>query len=154
MSRLNGLQVALDLARSRRDSAVRQLAQTREKWAAAHRQLEQLESYAVECADRWLTQSARCTPDLLRHHYQFMDRLAHASALQTGILSEHSRNVARDTNALREAEGRLESLRQLCLARQRELARADDRREQKQSDEQAALAHLRLATGRLGLGFS
>lgn len=148
MSTPNGLQVALALAAARRDEAARLLAQTREQWNAARLQLDQLESYAAECTDRWSARSTGCTPELLRHHYQFMERLVHAIGLQNGIARERERDASRDAALLRNAEGRLESLRQLCLMREREHARLQGRREQKQSDEQAALAQRRQAARR------
>ena len=58
-------------------------------------------------------------------------------------MADHARGVERQTAALREAEARLESLRQLTAARTRGLQQALDRREQKQSDEFAALQYRR-----------
>ncbi|MEO8248556.1 MAG: flagellar export protein FliJ [Burkholderiales bacterium] len=144
---MSGLQVALELAQDRRDASAQVLAQARQGWLAAQVQLEQLESYAQESGARWSTRSGSCTPDLMRHHYQFMERLTHAIGLQTGMVAEQQRKVVREASVLREAEGRLESLRQLCFARERELKQALDRREQKQTDEYAALRHRRQILG-------
>ena len=145
MTAMNGLQVAVDLAQGKRDAAAQLLAQARQTWIAAQVQLDQLENYAQETTARWGTQLASCTPELLRHHYQFMDRLSHAIGLQTGIVGEHARTVGLCAAALREAERKLESLRQLHAERERERRMTLARREQKQSDEQAALVYRRLA---------
>ncbi|KPU93912.1 hypothetical protein APR50_38260 [Variovorax paradoxus] len=140
---MSGLEIAADMARDRRDAAVQVLAQARQKWLAGQVQLDQLESYAQECTARWATRSLNCTPELMRHHYQFMERLDHAIALQTGIVRELGQGVERAAVPVREAEARLESLRQLVQARERELQLQADRRAQKQTDEQAALQHRR-----------
>jgi len=149
MSAMNGLQVAVDLALGQRDAAAQLLAQARQAWMAAQLQLDQLESYAQETTARWSAQLARSTPELMRHHYQFMQRLSHAIGLQTGIVAEHARAVSGGATALREAECRLESLRQVHAARERELQLALARREQKQTDEQAALQYRRLVHGNM-----
>ena len=150
MSGMNGLDVAVDLALSRRDAAAQVLANARQAWVAAQVQQDQLESYAQECVTRWSQRANGCTPDLMRHHYQFMERLHHAIALQSGIIADQERNVQREAVKLREAEGRLESLRQLLSVRQREMQVALGRREQKQSDEMAALQHRRRLEGHAG----
>lgn len=142
-----GLQIAVDMARDRRDVAVQWLAQARQKWLAAQVQMEQLQSYAQECTARWAERSQHCTPELMRHHYQFMARLDHAIALQTGIVRELGQGVERAALPVREAEARLESLQQLLRAREREAQRLAGRREQKQSDELAALLHRRRVGG-------
>ena len=147
MSVMNGLQVAMELAQTRRDAAVQALEKARQNWLSARMQLGQLESYARESGARWSTRSGSCTPELMRHHYQFMERLTHAIALQTGIVAEHQRKVAREAGVLRETETRLESLWQLCFARQREQQQLQGRREQKQTDEYAAHRHRRQILG-------
>jgi flagellar FliJ protein len=89
----------------------------------------------------------------MRHHYQFMARLAHAIGLQTGIVGDGVAAVERGNARLREAEARLESLRQLNAARLRHERIANDRREQKHADEGAALQYRRLADSRAGEAF-
>lgn len=156
MSTPNGLQIALGMARTRRDDVAQALAETRARSTAARLQLEQLEQYRTECSDRWSERCVSCTPDLLQHHYQFMDRLTHAIGLQTGIVAQHERTVLQAAGQLREAESRVQSLQQLSQTRAREHAQAENRREQKQNDEQAALVHARrLASSRFAsLGLS
>ncbi len=156
MSTPNGLQIALELALTRRDDAAQGLAETRSRAAAARLQLEQLDHYRTECSDRWSERCASCTPDLLQHHYQFMDRLTHAIGLQTDVVAQHERMVLRTATLVREAESRVQSLQQLWQTRERERMQSESRREQKQNDEQAALVHARrLASSRFAsLGLS
>ncbi len=143
MAAMNGLDLALSQALERRDAAALVVAQVRQVWVNGRVQLDQLESYALECTDRWAAQQSNCIPEIMRHHYQFMARLTHAIGLQNGIVAEQRRAVDRETALLREAEARLESLRQLNAARLRSLQQALDRREQRQSDEQAAMQYRR-----------
>jgi flagellar FliJ protein len=143
MSAMNGLELALSQALDRRDAVAQVVAHARQAWINARAQLDQLDSYASECTDRWAEKQSGCIPEIMRHHYQFMARLTHAIGLQTGIVADHAHGVERQTAALREAEARLESLRQLTAARTRGLQQALDRREQKQSDEFAALQYRR-----------
>ncbi len=143
MAAMNGLDLALSQALERRDAAALVVAQVRQTWVNGRVQLDQLESYALECTERWAAQQSNCIPEIMRHHYQFMARLTHAIGLQTGIVADQRRAVDRETGLLREAEARLESLRQLNTARLRSLQQALDRREQKQSDEQAAMQYRR-----------
>lgn len=138
MSGMNGLQVAADLAKARRDALAQLLAQARQQWIAAQMQLDQLESYAQECTTRWATQSLKCTPELMRHHYQFMERLTHAITLQRGAVADQFNAMARIAAALRDAEARLQSLRELVAIRQREQQQAQSRRDQKYVDEFAS----------------
>lgn len=150
MSGMNGLELALSQARDRRDAAAQVVAQALQGWTAAKQQLDQLESYATECTERWARQQANCMPEIMRHHYQFMARLTHAIGLQTGIVADHGRQVERASVVSRAAEARLESLRQLLAARRRDEQITLDRREQKQSDERAALQYSRRQGNPLG----
>lgn len=150
MSNLSALQTAVSLATRERDAAAQRLAQARQGWLAAQMQLDQLDSYAQETQARWKVQAARCTPEIMVHHYQFMERLTHAIGLQTATVAQQASMVALLADRLRVAEMRRESLLQVYARREGEQRRALDRREQKASDEQAALQYRRLAGGMLG----
>ena len=149
MTGMNGLEAALDLTATKRDIASQRVVQARQLWLNAQVQLDQLESYAQERTMRWAVQSAHCTPQLMHHHYHFMERLDHAIGLQKGIGAEHGRNMEREANVLREVETRLESLRQLVSMRRSEQRLAQMRGEQKLTDEQAALQYRRIAEQRI-----
>lgn len=150
MSNLSALQTAVSLATRERDAAAQRLAQARQGWLAAQTQLDQLDSYAQETQARWTVQSTRCTPEIMVHHYQFMERLTHAIGLQTDTVAQQASLVALLADRLRVAEMRRESLLQVYARREAEQRRALDRREQKVSDEQASLQYRRLAGGMLG----
>ena len=152
MSAHSGIQLAIELATQKRDTLAQVLGLARQQWVAAQLQLDQLESYAQETTARWGMHTGRQTPELMRHHYQFMERLVQAIQMQTGIVGEHAARVAREAVQVREAEARLEALRQVQAQRVRELQTATLRREQKQSDEMAAAQYRRLReSGQVGL---
>lgn len=150
MSNLSALQTAVSLATSERDAAAQRLAQARQGWLATQVQLDQLETYAQETMTRWQVQSARVTPEIMAHHYQFMERLTHAIALQKSAVEQQVKQVALMADRMRVAETRRESMVQLHAKREADQRRLTDRREQKVSDEQAALQYRRLAGGVMG----
>lgn len=140
MSLLKTLAVAVDVASLKRDNASRALGQAQQKYLAAQDQLTQLETYAQETEARWMTQAQTCAlPELMRHHYQFMERLAQAVQMQQGILADQGRWVEAAKQQLAEAEIRVATLKQVCRNKQREADRLQGRREQKEIDEFAAM---------------
>ena len=142
MSSLNALAVAVEAASRKRDDARRVLQDTQAAQQAALAQLEQLEGYARETEARWGVQAGTAMkPEVMYHHYQFMNRLGHAAGLQTGVVGEHALRVEGARQALLQAELRLASLRKVVDKRRQELELALIRREQKQTDERAALQY-------------
>ncbi len=139
MSLLRTLALAVEVASRKRDAASRALGQTQQRQLAAQEQLTQLETYATETETRWMAQAQTCAvPELMRHHYQFMDRLAQAIQMQQAILADHARWVETAARQVTEAEIRVATLQQVCRNKQRDADRLQDRREQKQIDEFAA----------------
>jgi flagellar FliJ protein len=139
MSLLRTLALAVEVATRKRDAASRALGQTQQRQLAAAEQLTQLETYASETEARWMVQAQACAvPELMRHHYQFMERLAQAIQMQQGILADHARWVEAAKKQVTEAEIRVATLQQVCRNKQRDADRLQDRREQKQIDEFAA----------------
>lgn len=139
----DALGVAEQMARARRDAVAQQLAVARQGWVAAQVQLDQLEGYAQETTARWGASEARHAPEIMRHHYQFMERLHHTIQMQTGIVEQHAQAVARISVKVREAEQKLEALRQVIASRDLKARQAEQRREQKAADELAAQVHRR-----------
>ena len=87
MSLLRTLGVAIDVASRKRDAASQVLGQAQQRQIAAQNQLNQLETYANETESRWASQAQICAlPELMRHHYQFMERLNQAIQMQKQIL--------------------------------------------------------------------
>ncbi|SDM66796.1 flagellar FliJ protein [Oryzisolibacter propanilivorax] len=140
MSSLHAFTVAVELAERQRDVAREQLKNVQGACHAAQAQLQQLDGYAVETQGRFGASEGRTLqPLVLQHHYQFMGRLEHAIALQTRVVGSQQQRVEQARQALVQAELRLASLRKVLQRRQDEQARAQQRREQKQTDERAAL---------------
>jgi len=142
MSSLNALAVAVEAASRKRDEARRALQDTQAAQQAAQAQLEQLEGYARETEARWgVKADTAMKPEVMYHHYQFMNRLGHAAGIQTGVVGDHAHRVEAARQALLQAELRLASLRKVVDKRRQELELAQMRREQKQTDERAALQY-------------
>lgn len=148
MSAVKSFLLAIDLSTRTRDQAAQDLMRVQSAHLFAQDQMNQLEVYAAETASRW-TAAAQIgtTPELLRHHYQFLDRLQHAIGLQQVALANESRKVAHAKRLLLEAEFRLVSLKQVLKKKQTGLALIQTRREQKQMDEFAALQTRRATAG-------
>ena len=142
MSSLNALAVAVEAASRKRDDARRVLQDAQAAQQAALAQLEQLEGYARETEARWgVKADTAMKPEVMYHHYQFMNRLGHAAGFQTGVVGDHAHRVEAARQALLQAELRLASLRKVVDKRRQELELAQMRREQKQTDERAALQY-------------
>jgi flagellar FliJ protein len=135
MPGLNALAVAVEAASRKRDDA-------RKAQQAARSQLDQLEDYARETQARWgMKADTAVKPEVMFHHYHFMDRLGYAAGMQTGVVGEHASRVEAARSALLEAELRLASLKKVVEKRRLDLERAEMRSDQKQTDERAALQY-------------
>src|SRR5659263_543049 len=123
MSAVKSFLLAIDLATRKRDEVAQGLMRVQSAHLFAQDQMSQLEIYAAETVSRW-TAAAQVgtTPELLRHHYQFLDRLQQAIGLQQGVLANESRKVAQAKRLVLEAEFRLVSLRQVLKKKQAGLA--------------------------------
>lgn len=140
MSSLNALMVAIEMAVRKRDEARNALLERQRAHAAAKSQMEKLENYALEMQQRWgASEGAAMKPEVMFHHRQFMDRLQHAIDLQTRVMNDQNIRLEAAQKALMAAELRLSSLNKVVETRRRDMALAQMRREQKQTDERAAL---------------
>lgn len=138
MSSLNALQVAVEVASRKRDEARQALQDLLRIQQAGRAQLEQLAGYANDTRHRWgLRADAIVQPEVMFHHYQFLDRLEHAIGLQTGVVGDQAQRAELAQRALLDAELRLASLKKVVERRQQELALAQRRKEQKETDERA-----------------
>ena len=136
---LGALSVAVDVALRHRDEARRLLQDARGAQEGARAQMAQLQGYANDTQNRWgMRANAEVVPEVMYHHYQFMDRLNHAIGLQTTVMDDHGGRVDAAQQALLAAELRLASLKKLMDKRRAEWERLQLRREQKQTDERAA----------------
>ena len=148
MTKPNALSVAVEMATRQRDEARRVLQHAQGAQCAAQDQLQVLQGYAQETENRWgMRAQATVAPEVMFHHYHFMGRLDHAAGLQSGVVDDHAQRVALAQQQLRDAEVRLASLRKLLEKRQMEALQAQARRDQKMTDERAALRHRSSAHG-------
>lgn len=146
MAGIKSVLLAIHVATLRRDQAAASLTQMQQLQAQAQGQMTQLQSYADETQSRW-TAAARTSvsTELMRHHYQFMDRLHQALDLQQGVLQQAAGRVERARTQWLESEHRLTGLKQVLKQKQAELALLQTRREQKQMDEFASMQSRRRA---------
>jgi flagellar FliJ protein len=142
MSSLSSLAVAIEVATRQRDNARKALQAVLAAQHAASAQLEQLQDYASETEARWgMRADAQMKPEVMYHHYHFMDRLGHAAGLQTNVVGDHDNRVAMARQALLQAELRLASLSKVVEKRQSDIELKNARRDQKQTDERASLQY-------------
>ena len=148
MSALSALSVAVDLAERKRDEARRLLQDALRAQQAARDQMEQLKGYAQETQNRWgMRANAHVQPEVMYHHYQFMDRLQHAMDLQTTVVASHDSRIVAAQQALLATELRLTSLKKLAEKRRQEYELVLARRDQKETDERAALQYRTTSSG-------
>lgn len=144
MSAVESVQLATDVAARQRDEAGLELVRAQRTQRFAEQQLDQLETYAAETMARWTASSqVSATPELMRHHYQFMERLHHAIGLQRGVVAKELVEVESANRVLLQAEFRLAALRQVLARKKAEVVARQMKREQKQMDEFAALQFAR-----------
>jgi len=147
MSGVKSFLLAIDLAGRKRDDAIQVLMQAQRGHLFAQDQLAQLETYATETESKWtVTAQSGTTPEMLRHQYQFMDRLQQAIGLQNGVLENETRKVDAAKRMVLTAEFRLHGLKQVLKKKRADLAALQSRREQKQMDEFAAMRSRQVST--------
>lgn len=140
MSSLNALMIAIEMAVRKRDEARNALRERQRAHDAAKTQMEQLEGYAAEMQQRWgASEGASMKPEVMFHHRQFMARLQHAMDVQLKVMADQTIRLETAQKALMTTELRLSSLNKVVETRRRDMALAQMRREQKQTDERAAL---------------
>jgi flagellar FliJ protein len=144
MSQLRSVLLAIEHATIRRDQLAQVTASVERNLQFAHQQLAQLESYAADTDARWIGSAAReISAQIIRHQYQFMDRLQQAIGMQTGVIAGVVRQLDQARVNLLQAEFRLAGLNQILKTRKAALLRVQQLREQRQTDEFAAMQHAR-----------
>lgn len=132
------LQLVLDRAAQERDRLAADRRRAEELAQRTRRQGEQLAAYRGEYLQRWSRQFGHGGAIEIVHCYQsFMQRLDEALAHQQRQVHAAERGQAAAHQALLQAETRLASIRKLIERRQAEIARAHERRDQRQTDETA-----------------
>jgi flagellar FliJ protein len=140
MSTLSSIFLAIDLANVRRDQAMAHWQKAMQEHAFSVDQMKQLKQYAQETEQRWGHSAQQSTtPELLQHHYQFMERLYQTMDLQDGVLHTSQKKVDTARQFVIQAEFRLASLKKVVEKKQADLDKLQRSRDQKQMDEFAAL---------------
>lgn len=144
MSKLKSIQLAIELAERQRDECAKVVAQAKRTHSFSLHQMDQLRGYASDTDARWMGSSAtQLSAELIRHHYQFMARLQQAITLQGDSVANSLRQVESVEKALLQAEYRLSGLNHVLKTRQSALLLLEKRREQRDTDEFAAMQHAR-----------
>lgn len=144
MHRLSGIALAVEHARRQRDGLVEAHVATQHALADAQNQLGQLLSYARDTDARWIGSATNAhSAEVLRHYYQFGDRLQQAIQMQNGVIAGLNKAVAEAHAALIQGEFRLAAIQKLYATRLAQIQQMKSRREQIQFDELATMQFLR-----------
>ena len=144
MSQLRSILLAIEQATRQKDDAVKVVLRVKRNLGFVQDQMGQLQGYAGDTDARWTgSASGALSAELIRHHYQFMERLQQAIGLQVGVMSSTNAQLEIANKALLQAEFRLSGLNQVLKNRQAALERTQKQRDQRQTDEFAAMLHAR-----------
>jgi flagellar protein FliJ len=145
MPKHKAIHLAIDKAIRHRDDMAVALAQALQAVEFAHAQQAQLQGYADE-TDTRLSRAggAALSPEIIRHHYQFVDRLQQAIAMQADVIANAQDQVENARANLAVASHRVLGLEQVLKTRQAQEMVLLGRREQRQMDEYAALQFARV----------
>jgi flagellar FliJ protein len=144
MSQLKNILLAIDLATRQRDARAKELAAVKRTLGFSEGQMGQLKGYADDTDARWIGGgSTGVSTELIRHQYQFMDRLQQAIALQSTAIGNNLQQVEAAAKALLAVEVRLAGLNHVLVKRQAVLQLTQKRREQRITDEFASMQHAR-----------
>lgn len=137
------------LAAERSDAQAVQLARARQSLAQAEGQLDQLKRYESGYHTQLGTRlDSAVEIETLRGHHRFMQNVGHAVRQQELEVARRSANVDAIQRAWQDSERRRQGFQVLVAKAATTVQRADDRRQQKSSDE---FAMRRLA--RTDIGF-
>jgi flagellar FliJ protein len=146
MSKFRALELAIEQATQQRDARARSHAQVVQTLQHAREQLAQLSNYSNDTDARWIGGHAvNLSVELVKHHYQFMERLQSAVTMQQGVIAGQEAQSQAAHQALLQAEYRLAGFKQVLKTRRAALAVVQQRREQRVTDEFAATRHAQSA---------
>lgn len=144
MPQFRALELAIEQATRQRDEQARKHAQAQRTLTYANGQLSQLQNYAGDTDARWMGGTAvDLSAELIKHHYQFMDRLHNAIAQQQGVIANLEHQLSLAHQDLLKAEYRLAGIKQVLKGRRAAQQVVLQRREQRITDEFAAQRHAR-----------
>lgn len=146
MPKFRALELAIEQATQQRDAMARKHAQAQRTIQHARGQLDQLQVYSSDTDARWVDgRAVSLSAELIKHHYQFMDRLQNAVRLQHDVIANLESQLGAAHQLLLHAEFRLAGLKQVIQSRRAALGLVERRREQRVTDEFAAQRHTRRA---------
>ena len=149
MSKFRALELAIDQATRQRDAQARKQAQAQRGLQFAQEQLAQLENYSKDIDTRWIDgRAVNLSGELIKHHYQFMERLQGAVTLQQGVVENLESQLGVVHQAVLQAEYRLAGIQSVLKARLGALGLVQQRRDQRVTDEFAAMLHARRGANR------
>lgn len=144
MSALKSVLLAIEHATLHRDAMAKAVASVQRNIDFAHAQMTQLQGYAADTDSRWTGAASRgVSVELMRHQYQFMERLQQAINMQSGVLTQSTGQLEQAKAKLLQAEVRLLGLNQILKSRQTDIFRTQRQRQQRQTDEFAAIQYTR-----------
>lgn len=153
MSKFHAIELAIQLATRQRDALAQKHAQAQRNLDFGKNQLTQLQGYAADTDARWAAgggAAVALSAELIRHHYQFMERLQSAVQMQQGVLAGLETQVKNAHNALLQVEYKLAGFGKVLQSRQMQHEGVLARREQRMTDEFASQRHARSGVPRLG----
>ncbi len=140
-STLSPLLLVLEAAEKARDAAVADLERARKAYEAARQQSQALIDWRREYQERWQSQFRQTGGmEIMRCYQDFMQRLGEAVSDQDKRVEQAHVYMARCREQLIERERKVAAVTQLLERRQAELQIAQNRRDQKATDEMAARA--------------
>ncbi len=149
MTRCRAIELAIELATRQRDELAKRHAQAVRNLEFANQQMAQLQGYAQEVDARLLAQGAASMAiELVQNHYQFTERLQQAVTLQEGVIINMQRLCDNAHRALLQGEFKLAGLKQVLQTRQAAVQKTLARREQRATDEFAAMRHIQRSAER------
>ena len=144
MSSLKGVLLAIEHATLQRDALAKAVTRVERNLGFALAQMSQLQGYAADTDARWTGTAMRgVSVELMRHQYQFVDRLQQAITMQSGVQAQSAEQLKQAKAKLMQAEVRLLGLIQILKTRQTALLRTQRQRQQRHTDEFAAMQHAR-----------
>ena len=138
MRRSQRLQVVLDLELRREDAALEIMARARETWEQETERLRELQGYHQEYQDQLRAASqGRISATQLQGWQHFISRLTLALTHQQERVAESLRQFEESRGSWREIHERRRGMERYIAECRDQERRADERLEQKQSDEAA-----------------
>ena len=138
---MQALQTVLDHAIAQRDEATAQMYLLLEGARRLNSQMEQLHSYREEYRARWTNQFRQSAAiEVVQSYQSFVTRLDHALEQLQLQRADADTKAEQARELLVARETRVASVRKLLARRLTEQARSAASREQKHSDERAAVA--------------